>query len=176
MGGWERPGMDATKRCCTCHELRPLTDFSRRAAAADGLQSRCRSCAREWYAANQQQHRANVRRRTVATRAEYKRRIGEHLRAHPCVDCGESDIRVLDFDHDVGTDKRSDVAALVAACGRWSDIEAEIAKCSVRCANCHRRVTSERAQDWRHHLAASLRQEASALAGQRLAAVLGPPV
>ena len=164
--------MEPTKRCCTCHELRPLADCNVRRAAPDGLQSRCRSCSRAWYVANRVQHRANVARRTVATRIEYKRRIGEHLKTHPCVDCGETDVRVLDFDHDVGTDKRSDIAALVAGCGRWSDIVAEIAKCSVRCASCHRRVTSDRAQDWRSRLAVDLRRTSSEQAEQRLLTAL----
>ncbi len=113
-----------------------------------------------------------MRRRTEATRREYKRRIGEHFRGHPCVDCGESDVRVLEFDHLVGSDKRNDVAALVAGCGRWSDVVAEIEKCVVRCANCHRRVTSTRAQDWRHRLAAVLQDEARQAAGRRLASIL----
>ena len=164
--------MDDVKRCCTCHELRPVTDFNLRASAADGRQSRCRSCSRAWYVAHRDEHQVNTRRRTAAMRIEYKRRIGEHLRAHPCVDCGESDVRVLDFDHDVGSDKRAAIATLVAQCGRWSDIEAEIAKCSVRCANCHRRVTSARAQDWRQRLAASLHDEASGRAEARLTAAL----
>jgi len=164
--------MDGTKRCCTCHEVRPLSDFNVRRAAPDGLQSRCRGCSRQWYAANRDAHRAKVGRRNAATKREYKRRIGEHLQTHPCVDCGESDVRVLDFDHEVGSDKRADIAAMVNAGGRWSDIELEIAKCSVRCANCHRRVTSDRAQDWRAVLAAGLRGEATDRAATRLATVL----
>jgi hypothetical protein len=165
--------MGPAKRCCTCHELRPLTEFNVRRAAKDGLQSRCRTCSRAWYAEHREQHRAEVRRRTGVTRLEYKRRIGVHLQAHPCVDCGEADVRVLDFDHEVGTDKRADIASLVAACGRWSDVEAEIAKCSVRCANCHRRITSERAGDWRAVLAADLLRTAGERAADRLRSVLG---
>jgi hypothetical protein len=150
----------------------PLTDFNVRSAAPDGLQSRCRGCSRRWYVANRDTHRANVRRRSAATKREYKRRIGEHLRATPCVDCGESDVRVLDFDHLVGSDKRADIAAMVNAGGRWSDIELEIAKCAVRCANCHRRVTSDRAQDWQAILAAELLAAGAEGAQQRLTAVL----
>jgi hypothetical protein len=116
-----------------------------------------------------------VRRRSAATKREYKRRIGEHLLANHCVDCGESDVRVLDFDHLVGSDKRADIAAMVNAGGRWSDIELEIAKCAVRCANCHRCVTSDRAQDWRAVLTADLRASAAQRAGERLAAVLPRP-
>ncbi len=167
--------MDATKRCCTCHEVRPLTDFNLRAAAADGLQSRCRECSRQWYLAHRDAHRAKVRQRSAAIKKEYKRRIGEHLLANPCVDCGESDVRVLDFDHLDASAKRSDVAKLVNAGGRWSDIELEIAKCEVRCANCHRRVTSDRGQDWRAGLAAEVRTASAVHAARRLAAVLGPP-
>ena len=65
------------------------------------------------------------------------------LAEHPCVDCGERDLAVLDFDH-VG-EKLELVSALVARAARWPRIEAEIAQCEVRCANCHRRVTARRA-------------------------------
>ena len=165
--------MDATKRCCTCHELRPLSDYNVRTTAKDGLQARCRSCSSAWYAANREEHRVNVRRRTVAVRREYKRRVGAHLSVHACVDCGESDVRVLEFDHRPGVEKHADVAAMVAAGGRWSDIEAEIAKCEVRCANCHRRITCERRGDWRAVLAAESRAASVDRAAQRLLAVLG---
>ncbi len=141
--------MDATKRCSTCHEIRLLSEYNVRRAAKDGLQSRCRPCSRQWYEANRDEHLANVRRRTVEVRREYKRRVGAHLARHPCVDCGETDVRVLEFDHLPGVDKHADVAAMVADGGRWSDVEAEIAKCEVRCASCHRRVTCERRGDWR---------------------------
>lgn len=166
--------MDATKRCCTCHEVRPLTAFNARASAADGLQSRCRDCSRRWYVANRDAHRAKVRLRSTAVKKEYKRRIGEHLLAHPCVDCGESDVRVLDFDHLDASTKRSDIAKMVNAGGRWSDIELEIAKCDVRCANCHRRVTSDRGQDWRAVVAAEVRAASADAATERLARILPP--
>ena len=165
--------MDAVKRCSTCHELRPLSEYDVRRAAKDGLQSRCRPCSRAWYVTNRDEHRANVRRRTAQVRLEYKRRVGAHLSRHPCVDCGEDDVRVLEFDHQPGAGKHADVATMVAAGGRWSDIEAEIAKCEVRCASCHRRVTSERRRDWRAVLGEELRRAGSERAARRLAAVLG---
>lgn len=164
--------MDAPKRCCTCRELRPLTAFNVRSAAADGLQARCRDCSRQWYLANRDAHRAKVRQRSTAVKREYKRRIGEHLLDHPCVDCGEADVRVLDFDHLDAVQKRADIATMVNAGGRWSDIELEIAKCEVRCANCHRRVTSDRAQDWRAVLSADERAAAAERTAQRLSSLL----
>lgn len=165
--------MDATKRCSTCHEVRATSEFNVRTAAKDGLQARCRTCARAWYQANHVEHRVNVRRRAVEVRREYKRRLGDHLSRHPCVDCGEDDVRVLEFDHVPGVEKHADVAVMVAAGGRWSDIEAEVAKCEVRCASCHRRITSERRGDWRSVLAAELRTSSADRAAQRLAVVLG---
>jgi len=52
-------------------------------------------------------------------------------------------VRVLDFDH-LG-EKHELVSSLVARGAPWRRIEAEIALCDVRCANCHRRVTARRA-------------------------------
>lgn len=67
--------------------------------------------------------------------------VGEHLAAHPCVDCGIGDLRVLDFDHRPGTAKWSEVMRLVRDGHSIATIAAEIAKCDVRCRNCHAIVT-----------------------------------
>lgn len=57
----------------------------------------------------------------------------------PCVDCGESDPIVLTFDH--LSDKITDVAKMIQSYS-WAAVEREIAKCDVRCFNCHMRRTA----------------------------------
>jgi hypothetical protein len=57
------------------------------------------------------------------------------------VDCGESDPIVLDFDHVCGT-KILEISRMIRGYA-WAAIWAEIQKCEVRCANCHRRKTSK---------------------------------
>ena len=79
-----------------------------------------------------------------------KKRVWEYLKLHPCVDCGESDIRVLDFDH-VRGHKRANVQRLVNSYYCWKTVEIEIQKCDVICANCHRRKTANE-QNWYHCL------------------------
>lgn len=69
--------------------------------------------------------------------------VQDYLSLHPCVDCGISDIRVLDFDHIRG-EKKFDVSYMVTKAYRLELIKQEISKCEVRCANCHRIVTKER--------------------------------
>ena len=71
----------------------------------------------------------------------------DYLRDHPCVDCGEDDIVVLEFDH--LRDKVSAIATMISSREPWWRIEAEIAKCEVCCANCHRRRTARRAGSYR---------------------------
>lgn len=88
--------------------------------------------------------------RTAARRREAKDFLASHLRDHPCVDCGIADIRVLDFDHRPGTAKRSDVMQMVKDGFSLRILLQEIAKCDVRCRNCHAIVTLERSGDnWR---------------------------
>jgi hypothetical protein len=67
--------------------------------------------------------------------------VDEYLASHPCVDCGESDIAILEFDHRDPAEKRMSVAALALNAG-WATVSAEIEKCDVRCANCHRQRTA----------------------------------
>jgi hypothetical protein len=88
--------------------------------------------------------------RTALRRVEAKAFLADYLTEHPCVDCGNSDLRVLDFDHRPGTPKRKDVMRMVKEGFSIPRLTDEIAKCDVRCRNCHAVVTLERSGDnWR---------------------------
>jgi len=58
-----------------------------------------------------------------------------------CIDCGEMDPVVLEFDHVTG-DKVRQISIMRSY--RLPLLVAEIGKCEVRCANCHRRITERR--------------------------------
>ncbi len=145
------------KVCTTCKQSRTLTEFNRRRRSNDGLQSICRSCdnvrAREYYANNRAAHVRVIMARKAAQRIAALDALGTYLLAHPCVDCGESDIRVLDFDHRESDQKHAEVMKLAQDGYSIAKIMAEIAKCDVRCRNCHAKVTYERMGDnWRSAL------------------------
>jgi len=142
------------KTCTICKGAFPLTSFNKRKRSPDGLQDVCRECnrasARRYYAANREKHLRVVMERTKVARRVAQDHIGEYLASHPCVDCGELDIRVLDFDHRPGVNKSADVMRLVRFGHSLRKVAAEIEKCDVRCRNCHARVTYERAgNSWR---------------------------
>lgn len=71
---------------------------------------------------------------------EIKRKMMDFYLTNPCVDCGETDPRVLDFDHI--NNKKVNISTLLRKEYSWDSILEEAAKCQVRCANCHRRKTS----------------------------------
>ena len=144
--------MSATKRCCTCKLDVPLTEFNRRASAPDGLQARCRSCCRAWYEANRTAHLARMYEHTKAQRVRHAARMAAYLADRECVDCGERDIRCLEFDHRDRSTKTKAVALLVRDGVSWAVILAEIEKCDVRCANCHSRKTAAENNSWRHRV------------------------
>lgn len=54
-----------------------------------------------------------------------------------CVDCGSSDLLVLEFDHI--TEKTELVGKLARDGCSLERLQREVARCEVRCANCHRR-------------------------------------
>lgn len=64
------------------------------------------------------------------------------LEGKRCVDCGESDPLVLEFDHRDGVKKELEIATMVGR-RRWPKIDAEVATCDIRCANCHCRRTAQ---------------------------------
>lgn len=80
--------------------------------------------------------------RTSQVRADLALRIIKYLYKHPCVDCGEIDVRCLEFDHRDRTTKLAAVSQMIARQFSWEKIMAEIDKCDVRCSNCHRKRTA----------------------------------
>jgi hypothetical protein len=72
-----------------------------------------------------------------------------------CKDCGEKDPVVLELDHlDPSTkDRKMNKYGRTAVNWRslsWEALAAEVAKCEVVCANCHRRRTAVQF-DWANH-------------------------
>ncbi len=77
--------------------------------------------------------------KTKAIRIGKAQFLREYKSERGCVECGETDWRCLDLDHvDPQTKKRT--PAKLSECS-WDTLLTEIAKCVVRCANCHRRRT-----------------------------------
>ena len=74
-------------------------------------------------------------------------RVFTYLLSHPCVDCGETDPIVLEFDHLDSATKIATISEMVQQQRPWEIIMNEIDKCQVRCANCHRRRTAKQ-QGW----------------------------
>jgi len=143
------------KRCPKCAVWLPLDKFASR-RAGQGKASYCRACQSEYCKGHYERNKSLHNRRRYFNQNRYKarnrRKIAEYLAGHPCIDCGESDTRVLEFDHVRGTKERN-ISNFVQAGWAWQRIVAEIAKCEVRCANCHRRKTVQQF-GWPHAIGA----------------------
>ena len=132
-------------RCITCRVDKPVTDFAFDSIATGKRQTRCRAChaiaRRAHYERTKPTYIANERKRIRGHRERNRVLLFLYLSEHPCVDCGEGDPVVLDFDHRDPANKRLEVAKL-AARRPWPVVLEEIDKCDVRCASCHRRRTA----------------------------------
>lgn len=130
------------KTCTRCLITKSDDEFNRYHRGQGGLQGYCRECQKAHYRQNAVRHRANVRR-TGAARVRTMRRMMFEAMADGCVDCGNTDIRVLDFDHVRGV-KIDSIARMVSNEVGFDILRAELAKCEVRCKNCHAIATFTR--------------------------------
>ena len=126
------------RACTKCGELKPLEAFPPVRRGEPKLQTWCRDCFAEAnarnYQANRERERARIYKYVAERRAEVAQKIIGYLREHPCVDCGERDIVVLEFDH-IG-EKVADVSAYAGGGRTWARVKAEIAnaRCGVPAA------------------------------------------
>ena len=92
-----------------------------------------------WYKKNSKVHILKAKHRKDRNR-EF---IHEYKVAHSCIQCGESDPLVLDFDHRDPSKKSFGICDSVHNGRSLEKIQEEIDKCDMLCANCHRRKTAK---------------------------------
>jgi len=138
--------------CTGCNLDKPVSEFSKKGSYADGrqkYQSKCKKCHKKYlkkhYEANQDYYKDKAKKRNKVVRQQNLVLLFEYLREHPCVDCGETNPALLEFDH--LRDKENDVSVMVWNGWSWEAILDEIEKCEVRCVRCHWIVTLKR-RNW----------------------------
>ncbi len=131
------------KNCNYCGLYLPDEAFNWCYKALGIRHKTCRDCQssrqKQWYEKRKDEHKKNVLVRKVSARQEARQFVLDYLSAHPCIQCGESDPMVLEFHHVGG--KEREISFMITGGYPIAKIQAEIDKCQVLCANCHRRKT-----------------------------------
>lgn len=135
------------KVCPKCEIPKPLDDFNWRSRAKGTKQSICKECQRQINTEHYKNNSADYKRRSQEYRVRLKEKFAEWLSDKKCIDCGETDPVVLDCDH-VSGEKKYGIAEMLNDARPWDVILEELAKCEIRCANCHRRRTAKQF-NWR---------------------------
>ncbi len=133
------------RRCSHCRHYRRLDAFAWRNKAEGKRAPFCRGCQAEYnrkhYLANKDLYVRRAEESKRKARLERTTKLLKFFAEHPCVDCGEMDPLVLEFDH--LRDKEFNISTALS-CRKWKTVLDEIEKCEVVCANCHRRRTARR--------------------------------
>lgn len=137
------------KICTRCREEKDIEDFSWRSRKEGKRHSWCKDCRRKYDAAMWRD--GNKKKTKLETRQAARLKVEEFLislfQQNPCVDCGEADIRVLEFDH--LRDKEANISTMLANACSIAKIKSEICKCEIVCKNCHAKRTITRGDSWR---------------------------
>jgi hypothetical protein len=126
--------------CSKCKQDKNESCFSFRNKSLEIRHKQCLECQKRYRQKHYKTHKDDYRKKNRRNKLKNRQLVYDYLMSHPCVDCGESDPVVLDFDHI--KDKSINVSKLIGTYS-WKTILQEINKCEVRCANCHRRKTAK---------------------------------
>lgn len=137
------------KKCGVCKKDKPIDQFSRNPTKKDGRQYQCRDCQKKYRESHYKKNRQKYIDKAAKWRFEQKRKLYEYLNGKVCKDCGESDVIVLEFDH--LRDKDFNIGQHVGY-KSFKSIKEEIEKCDIVCANCHKRRTAIRLNNYRQKL------------------------
>ena len=131
------------RKCSKCGKTKALSSFQMGYRTERNRWSRegvCKPCV---------SIRGKVKHKTK--NLDVRKYVFDYLKTHPCVDCGETNVLALEFDHlhskkfDIGT-------ALGGNTKLASRVKEEIKKCVVRCSTCHRIKTHIERDTWKFNL------------------------
>ena len=127
------------KQCSKCEQFKEPTEFNSSKDRKDGLTSWCKICVRNrskiWYNDNSEK----VKYKESVTRKGKREWILGIKSSKSCEKCGETHPSCMDFHHLDPTQKDFSISnALYKLHYTRELILAELEKCIVLCANCHR--------------------------------------
>ena len=134
------------KKCDHCKKFKDEEEFNWKFKSLGVRHKTCRECMhgfnkKYFEGSAKEKHLQQVNERKQEARQVARDYVYNYLLTHPCEECGESDVRVLEFHH-VGN-KDMAVSYMVSAGYSVERIQREIDACKVLCANCHRKITVE---------------------------------
>ena len=135
--------------CVSCSSPEPVKDGSTCGS--------CRAKMRDRYARRKDAGPGDIQRRktypgvdAMTGRREWRRRYLKRVMrvafAAACRDCGNGDLRILEWDHVPGRGVKAGSVGAMASSASMPRLKAEIRKCDLVCANCHRIRSLERGQ------------------------------
>ncbi len=135
------------KKCSKCKKEKSDDEFNFKNKGLKLRQCQCKECTRllikNHYNENKQYYFSKAKKRNLEIKTNIVKYLQNYLSNKSCIDCGESDIAVLEFDHTNRSKKFKAVSTLIRCGYPMEVILEEISKCDIRCANCHRRKTSK---------------------------------
>ena len=128
-----------TKICSKCKRELPLDNFRWKIKSENKKHSQCKECEK---IRDKIHYRESISRRdsVLETALNQKNRnlaIVNEARSCGCRKCGDKRFYVLDFHHRNPEEKAGVIAHMIKSASEKGLI-AELAKCDVLCANCHR--------------------------------------
>jgi hypothetical protein len=134
------------KKCKQCGEIKEFSEFY---LSKEGYrQGRCRICEalrkNKLYNADKNIYKLRAKIHDDKGKKENREFIESYKANHPCKKCGENDPCCLDFHHLDPTLKSYSFGRLKKKAYAKKTILAEINKCIILCANCHRKLHAKR--------------------------------
>jgi len=91
------------KTCACCKKEKPETEFNFKYKSKGIRSYHCKTCSRQYlknhYGKNRNYYLLKAKERNAHMRLVASKFIWDYLSIHSCIDCGESDPTVLEFDH-----------------------------------------------------------------------------
>lgn len=143
------------KTCSKCNSSKPESEYYVKDSVSRRLHAQCKMCYKEHRITYYKEHyekfgelyRHRARARKARIKNELRHKLYSFMESKRCVQCGERDLCVLEFDHIDPDTKAFGIAKGLSYCYDWQKILKEIRKCQILCANCHKRKTAKQ-QGW----------------------------
>lgn len=139
------------KVCSKCDIAKDESEYFVKDGVAGRLHAQCKLCYKEHrktyhaehYRKYHEQYLKRAKKRRDVLRLEFRDNMLKYLSGKHCKICSEADIRTFEFDHIEPSSKKFNISQAVRLGYNWRDVEKEILKCRILCANCHKKHTAE---------------------------------